>query len=161
MVGNTSAATERQFGQILAPYLADPDNAFVISSDFAHWGLRFNYTYYEPNNKSPVKLRQSDKSPQDPPIHQSIKQVDFRCMGACETGSHAEWLKVLADTGNTVCGRHPIGVIMSAIEVLESQDESSNGARRFKFVRYERSSECRRINESSVSYCSAFAVMES
>lgn len=38
---------EALYGQLLMPYLLDPNNLFVISSDFCHWGQRFNYTYYE------------------------------------------------------------------------------------------------------------------
>jgi len=152
MVGNTSAATEKQFGELLAPYLQDPSNAFVISSDFAHWGLRFRYTYYQPSSAAPVELSARSKPPRDPPIHESIKEIDFQCIDACETGSHKAWLDTLADTGNTVCGRHPIGVVMAAMEVLNSQAK-------FKFVRYERSSECTKVEDSSVSYASAFAVI--
>lgn len=152
MVGNTSAATEKSFGQLLAPYLQDPENAFVISSDFAHWGLRFRYTYYVPSPDSAISLKQTDKTPKDPPIHESIKQVDFECMGACESGKHDEWLEVLEETGNTVCGRHPIGIVMAAMETLGGQG-------RFKFVHYDRSSECKKISDSSVSYCSALAVV--
>ncbi|KAI5237169.1 UPF0103-domain-containing protein [Aureobasidium subglaciale] len=152
MVGNTSASTEKQFGELLAPYLRDPSNAFVISSDFAHWGLRFRYTYYQPSSGDPVDLSARSKAPRDPPIHESIKEVDFQCIDACETGDHKAWLDTLADTGNTVCGRHPIGIIMAAMEAL-------NSPARFKFVRYERSSECTKVEDSSVSYASAFAVI--
>lgn len=152
MVGNTNAATEKQFGKLLAPYLQDPSNAFVISSDFAHWGLRFRYTYYESSSGETVDLSPRSKAPRDPPIHESIKKVDFQCIDACETGSHDTWLDILADTGNTVCGRHPIGVVMAAMEAL-------NSPARFKFVRYERSSECTKVEDSSVSYASAFAVI--
>lgn len=152
LVGNTNPATEKQFGQILAPYLQDPSNAFVISSDFAHWGLRFRYTYYQPSSGDAKDLSARSKAPRDPPIHESIKQVDFECMDACETGSHDAWLGALAETGNTVCGRHPIGVVMAAMEVV-------NSSAKFKFVRYERSSECATVEDSSVSYASAFAVI--
>ncbi|KAI5206356.1 UPF0103-domain-containing protein [Aureobasidium subglaciale] len=152
MVGNTSASTEKQFGELLAPYLRDPSNAFVISSDFAHWGLRFRYTYYQPSSGDPVDLSARSKAPRDPPIHESIKEVDFQCIDACETGDHKAWLDTLADTGNTVCGRHPIGITMAAMEALDSPA-------RFKFVRYERSSECTKVEDSSVSYASAFAVI--
>jgi predicted class III extradiol MEMO1 family dioxygenase len=27
--------------------VADPQNLFVISSDFCHWGSRFRYNYYD------------------------------------------------------------------------------------------------------------------
>jgi MEMO1 family protein len=157
MVGNTSASTEQSLARILAPYLADPSTAFVISSDFAHWGLRFRYTYYQPSSGNPINLSSSTKAPKDPEIHESIKQVDFECMGACEDASHRGWLQCLEQNGNTVCGRHPIGVIMAAMEEMGKQDGSTPG--QFKLVRYERSSEVRKVSESSVSYASAFAVV--
>lgn len=164
MIGNTSSSTERSLGALLAPYLADPSNAFVISSDFAHWGTRFGYTYYENGSGSASNLRQGQRAPQDPEIHESIKEVDFRCMGACEAGSHAGWLDVLRRTGNTVCGRHPIGVVMAGLERVGENGaagagDGDGGKGRFRFVRYERSGEVRRIAESSVSYASAFAVL--
>lgn len=96
MVGNTSKSTEAALGHILAPYLADPETAFVISSDFAHWGSRFRYTYYRPSSGPAEQLPASmHHTKRYPPIHESIKQVDFDCMGACESGSHAAWLEEL------------------------------------------------------------------
>ena len=82
-------------------------------------------------------------------------------MHAIESGKHDEFLENLRQTRNTVCGRHPIGVIMAAIEVLKEQNEDAEeeGRGKFKFIRYERSSECTRISDSSVSYASAFAVI--
>lgn len=61
MVGSLSIEAEAMYGEILAPYLADPQNLFVISSDFCHWGQRFRYTYY-------------DKS--YGPIYKSIENLD-------------------------------------------------------------------------------------
>jgi AmmeMemoRadiSam system protein B len=156
MVGNTSPATERSLGKVLAPYLTDPTNAFVVSSDFAHWGLRFRYTHYQPSSGAATSLRANSKAPDNPEIHESIRAVDLECMGACESGSHQNWLDVLRDTGNTVCGRHPIGVVMAGLEEL--RQGGSEGL--FRFVRYERSGEVKKVAESSVSYASAFAVMQ-
>lgn len=66
----------------------------------------------------------------------------------------------MIDTGNTVCGRHPIGVMMSAVEaVRETRGDVGQDVGRFRFVRYERSSEVKRVSDSSVSYASAFAVI--
>lgn len=171
MIGNTSTSTERSLGRVLAPYLKDTSNAFVISSDFAHWGLRFRYTYYRPSliPEKAVDLSSSSKPPKDPPIHDSIKAVDFECMGACESGRHDAWSSCLEENGNTVCGRHPIGVIMAAVEEVRkaggavagaaSSDQPETQLGGFKFVRYERSSEVKKVNDSSVSYASAFAVV--
>lgn len=152
MIGNTSASFEKTLAATLAPYLQDDTTAWVISSDFAHWGERFRYTYYQPSSGPPLNLKSGSKAPKDPEIHVSIKEVDFECMDACEQGSHDGWLACLDGNGNTVCGRHPIGVMMAMMEKIET-------AGRFKFVRYERSSEVKKVSESSVSYASAFAVV--
>lgn len=189
MVGNTSAATEQAFGALLAPYLADPSNAFVISSDFCHWGLRFRYTYYVPQAPRPGprlplsgdelpqpgadvtsinqaiemvsaghSLRQRDHiSSREPTIHESISAFDLATMSAITTGSAESFLDIIERTGNTVCGRHPIGVIMAALEIVASNATDEQG--RFYFLRYERSSDVEEIVDSSVSYVSAFAVL--
>lgn len=163
MVGNTSPTTEQAVAAILAPYLSDPQNAFVISSDFAHWGTRFSYTHYLPSSTStPIQLSYNSQSSIKRPIHESIKQADFECIDACETTSHQAWLKVLGDTHNTVCGRHPIGVMLAAMEMHEkarSEKEDDKAKDGFVFVKYEQSSECVDLRDSSVSYASAFAVL--
>ncbi|KAK5109098.1 hypothetical protein LTR62_007555 [Meristemomyces frigidus] len=160
MVGNTSMTTEVQLGRLLAHYLADPSTAFVISSDFAHWGLRFRYTWYRSPGSPSQNLKASSPTPRNPPIHESIKAVDFECIGACESGNHMTWLEALEETSNTVCGRHPVGVMMAAVEeVRKSSNDLEQSAGGFNFVRYERSGEVDKVSESSVSYASAFAVI--
>ncbi|KAF2254476.1 UPF0103-domain-containing protein [Trematosphaeria pertusa] len=156
MVGATNRSTEQKFGRLLAPYLAESSNLFVISSDFCHWGSRFRYTYYQLPDGSAKTLRSASDVKKDYPIHKSIAAVDQESMDAVESGSHGFFLKQLEETGNTVCGRHPIGVFMAAVEAVEGMSE---GRGRFKFVRYERSSEVESLRDSSVSYCSAFAVL--
>jgi AmmeMemoRadiSam system protein B len=167
LVGNTKATAEKEYGKILAPYLADPTSVFVISSDFCHWGLRFQYTYYIPAPRSSTSstgegysLKRRDKNPTDPAIHESIGRLDKLAMDAVETGKHEAFLENLQETGNTVCGRHPIGVVMAAIEILEKEGKvSGDGKGKFKFVKYERSSDVEDISDSSVSYASAYAVL--
>ncbi len=200
MVGNTNPATESAFGKLLAPYIADPENAFVISSDFCHWGSRFGYTYYLSSAPSPalppaslpkgVQSSPSDTAAADlqndpklaqgrdlgsrdkptrhePAVYESIAHMDRACMCAIATGKHAAFLKALGDTGNTICGRHPIGVFLAGWEEVErsqketSETEASGAAERgrFRFIRYERSSDVVSAKDSSVSYVSAFAVV--
>jgi AmmeMemoRadiSam system protein B len=157
MIGNTDPATETHYGALLAPFLSDPTNLFVISSDFCHWGSRFRYTYYQSADGSTAsQLRSTSKVAKDWPIHESIAAVDAESMAAVESGSHKAFLEQLKETGNTVCGRHPIGVFMAAVE----KAEGLSGERgKFKFVRYERSGLVDDVTDSSVSYCSAFAVL--
>lgn len=61
LVGSLTPEKEAMYGRILAPYLADPQNLFVISSDFCHWGHRFRYTHYDRSCG---------------PIHKSIQNLD-------------------------------------------------------------------------------------
>ncbi|RMZ79170.1 hypothetical protein DV738_g3542, partial [Chaetothyriales sp. CBS 135597] len=113
MVGATSAATEAALGRLLAPYVADAaSNAFVISSDFCHWGSRFQYTYYVADAPSPAldprllhkhlspgtHLRKTP-GPGNPHIYESIAHVDRACMCAIATGEHAQFVDVLRATG--------------------------------------------------------------
>ena len=157
LVGNTDAATEAEYGALLAPYLSDPSNLFVISSDFCHWGSRFRYTYYQPPDGSlATQLRSSSRIPATYPIHKSIAAVDQESMDAVESGAHAAFLEQLKNTGNTVCGRHPIGLFMAAVEKAEGLRDTDG---KFKFLRYERSGLVDHVKDSSVSYCSAFAVL--
>ncbi|RQM08843.1 hypothetical protein DH86_00002968 [Scytalidium sp. 3C] len=163
LVGNTNAAAERSYGEILAPYLADPTSVFIVSSDFCHWGLRFDYTYYLPSNVNAAtagkRLSRRDHTPKDPPIHESIARLDKLSMDAIEGGKAADFTENIKATGNTVCGRHPIGVIMASIEVLREQGKIREADGRFKFVRYERSSDVIDVTDSSVSYASAYTVI--
>ncbi|PKY02551.1 UPF0103-domain-containing protein, partial [Aspergillus campestris IBT 28561] len=182
MVGSTSESTEEAFGALLAPYLEDPGNAFVISSDFCHWGSRFRYTFYVPQAPTPgPKLPLSAHSlpqPEDdtqeledkmemgsagqtlqrqdrigsraPAIHESISAFDIATMAAISTGASKNFLEIIRRTGNTVCGRHPIGVVMAAIEEITSRREEVKQGR-FHFVRYDRSSDAVDVLDSSVS----------
>lgn len=160
LVGGISAATERVYGQILAPYLAKPTSVFIVSSDFCHWGLRFDYTRYIPEKGPPVALRYGQAQPTNPPIYESIERLDKLAMDTIEGGKHQDFIDNLRQTGNTVCGRHPIGVIMAALEALGNEAKTSgqeNG--RFKFIKYKQNTKVEKIGDSSVSYASAAAVL--
>ena len=62
LVGSLSPEKEAKYGRIFARYLADPNNLFIISSDFCHWGQRFRYTEYDERKGE---------------IHESIKALDY------------------------------------------------------------------------------------
>ena len=161
LVGSTNPAKEREYGAILAPYLEDETSIFIVSSDFCHWGLRFSYTYYipDPATDEAVQLKSSDKVDK-PPIHDTIDRIDHQAMKAIEFGSYELYLNNLQTTGNTVCGRHPIGIVMCALDHLKKALRLNSLGTDFTFIRYERSSECKKVSDSSVSYASAFAVVE-
>ena len=167
LVGAIDKEKEEVFGRILAPYLASADTFFVISSDFCHWGTRFSYTLYYPQyppepSSPPVRLGRSAAQPRELstfPIHESISALDHEAMElltlppSTAQQAHAYFADYLDRTSNTICGRHPIGVLLGALAVL--QDEHSKSPR-LQWVRYEQSSKCFTIKDSSVSYASAY-----
>jgi predicted class III extradiol MEMO1 family dioxygenase len=68
----SALSREALYGTILGPYLDDPSNIFIASSDFCHWGQRFNYSYYDESKG---------------PIWKSIQWLDKTAMEAIETVS--------------------------------------------------------------------------
>ncbi|KAG9001069.1 hypothetical protein FRB94_007131 [Tulasnella sp. JGI-2019a] len=172
LVGSLTPANEKRYGAILAPYLARDDTFTVISSDFCHWGSRFSYTFYYPARpplpESIQPLHLSTKVAPSPgrPIHESITELDREAMNILElsgdgehpsaaTSTHDEFARYLARTRNTICGRHPIGVMLGALGSLESQGKIT-APLVLKWVRYEQSSQCATVQDSSVSYASAY-----
>lgn len=127
MVGSLTVEREAAYGQLLAPYLADPNNLFVVSSDFCHWGQRFRYTHYDQ---------------QCGQIYQSIEALDkmvcvfifkiyspslffwfssssnfyvflyFKGMDLIEDLNPNAFAEYLKKYDNTICGRHPIAVLL-------------------------------------------------
>lgn len=152
LVGNLRFSKEQKYGRLLAKYLQDEENLFVVSSDFCHWGRRFQYTHYQASqDTSAVQLR-STKASQSTPIWRSIEALDFRGMQAIAELDHPAFNEYLQDTRNTICGRHPIGVLLAAVNHLHP---AKDGAR-LRFIKYDQSSQVASASDSSVSYASAY-----
>ncbi|PKK48794.1 hypothetical protein CI102_6678, partial [Trichoderma harzianum] len=160
IVGSTSRKNEKDTSRVLLSYLKDEENAFIISSDFCHWGSRFDYAVYTPDGDIGrlSSLHNRSPKPSGPPIYETIRLVDEAAMDAVKSGSHDAFVDNLRLTGNTVCGRHPIGIAMAALELYAKELNDENRSR-FKVVKYARSSEVIWPDDSSVSYVSAYAVL--
>lgn len=142
MVGSVGSEKTRAYGRILAPYIERPDVAFILSSDFCHWGHRFQYQFYE---KSWGK------------IHQSIERLDKLGMKALKDLKFDTFNSYLKHYGNTICGRRPICVFLAAVEQLNAASLSDPSKPKFliKFLDYLQSSRCEHMSHSSVSYVAA------
>lgn len=144
LVGSLNPDKEAMYGRIFSKYLADPQNLFVISSDFCHWGQRFRYTFY-------------DRSWGE--IYQSIQTLDRTAMDSIETLNPSAFTDYLKKYSNTICGRHPIGILIQAAHHLQKM--SVNGHKMsLKFLKYAQSSKCSNMSDSSVSYAAAALVFE-
>jgi AmmeMemoRadiSam system protein B len=176
LVGNASEEEEKSWGQLLSQYLKDPETAWIVSSDFCHWGSRFSYrpefhngvirdldnrkaqgSKYDVLQVAPDWSKAAE-DPEDPEIHEVIKVLDQMAMDAVESGAHSEFYKVIRETRNTVCGRHPIGVMMAALEEVAKEGPEA-GKGKLKFVQYQRSNLVKEEFDFSVSYASAYAAI--
>lgn len=97
VVGALTARGEADYGALLAPYLADAANFFIISSDFCHWGSRFGFTF---------------RRPEDSNIAAGVEWLDRQGMSLIEARDAAGFGAYLQRYGNTICGRHPIAVFL-------------------------------------------------
>lgn len=141
VVGALDTAAEGAYGRLLAPYLTDPRNFFVVSSDFCHWGDRFAFAPAEaPALDAPRR-----------PLHAQIEALDREGMAAIEAVDAAGFAAYLRRTGNTICGRHPIGVLLAALEAAAA----AGAPHAVRFTRYDQSARVSSARQSSVSYAAA------
>lgn len=131
MVGRVPKETQPNYGAIFAPYLNNPENFFIISSDFCHWGSRFSYTLYDSTHGD---------------IHEFIEALDKTGMKAIESLEPEKFTEYIRQTKNTICGRMPIALLLHAVKA------SNNADLKLEFISYAQSSKCKRKTDSSVSY---------
>ena len=74
--------------------LADGRTVFVVSSDFTHYGWRFGYEPFPPNDAATVRDR--------------LRELDHGAIGPVLRGDAAAFRRYLDETGATVCGQIPI-----------------------------------------------------
>ncbi|KAH8835778.1 MEMO1 family [Flagelloscypha sp. PMI_526] len=181
VVGAISQEIEADFGALLAPHLQREDTFTVISSDFCHWGPRFNYMYYYSSPTSNIgtgTYLQRDTTPSPShAIHQSIQKLDREGMNiltmppSTPTAAHDAFETYLRKTENTICGRHPIGVLLGVLSALEREHtqnvevggegedgvpEKQSPSFEIKWVKYAQSEACQTARDESVSYASAW-----
>lgn len=113
----------------------DPTCAFIVSSDFCHWGDNFDYTPF------------ADRAPL---IYKFIQKLDEQALDVLSSGSSKQWAEYIRTTKNTVCGEKPIGFLLEL-------GEECNNVLKFKSLKYRQSSKVREAYDMSVSYASAIA----
>jgi len=145
MCGSLKTPNEIDFGKLLGGIIARRDVLTVVSTDFCHWGRRFDY---QPVGDDSIVTSHEDGMP----IYKFIEQLDRTGMNLIELqqpGAFADYLKT---TKNTVCGRHAVSVWLRAVESSSNNDELT-----VSFIKYAQSSQCKSTQDSSVSYAAAVA----
>lgn len=154
MISSINEDTENEIVNQLLPYFKDETNAFVISSDFCHWGSRFGYTTYitdEGENvltNNLISLRSSTKL-KSLAVYESIEILDKLAMEVATMASSSKWKQYIELTGNTICGQRPIQLVLKLLELL-GNDQG------FKWLGYSQSGKVLDYYDSSVSYASGY-----
>ncbi|SCU97274.1 LANO_0E15610g1_1 [Lachancea nothofagi CBS 11611] len=160
MISHNSALKDYHLGKTLSKYLKDPENAFILSSDFCHWGRRFNFTGYV-GDKNEVQealaedteieslTARSKLSHHQVPVWKSIEILDRYAMSIlAQEEPHDKyelWKHYLEVTGNTICGEKAISVMLCALS-------KTPGGAQFEWPGYSQSSQVTSVMDSSVSY---------
>lgn len=147
--GEESVEDDAKLCNWLKLYVDDPHSAIVISSDFCHWGTRFNYLQYTPSGKL-EELGPVTRNTKGIPIWKSIEILDHKAMGVASTGSAVEWKNYIRATGNTVCGARPLEAVLKAGEVCGHPFL-------FEWLDYAQSNRVTDLNGMSVSYAAGIA----
>ena len=165
----------RDVGEVLALLCTEPiHTVFIVSSDFCHWGSRFDYTAYVPDNASLKEVLQGSKrienlrkepEPAGQPISESISMLDHAAMDAVTQGvkdayedqdndALAQWERYIDRTHNTVCGRDPLGAALAILPCLDAAKFAVH------WLDYSQSSAVKSVRESSVSYAAGCITIE-
>lgn len=158
MISGMSKRLRNELVTELLPYLRLPENTFVISLDFCHWGRRFGYTMYVPATDLSRLGDFADfaQSKQANPIYQSIEFLDRTAMDVAAGGLVAKWDSYIDVTGNTICGQKPVAIVLSLIEQFQKAGGKVAGDKVFEWIGYSQSSQAVHGNDSSVSYASGY-----
>ncbi|AFZ81354.1 hypothetical protein BEWA_007630 [Theileria equi strain WA] len=99
IVGDFNNKLKDHIANTLLPYFNDESNLFIISSDFCHFGSRFQFTKtgYEKENR---------------PLHESIEMLDRKSIEYITSHDLIGFENYIDETGNTICGRNPIQILL-------------------------------------------------
>lgn len=134
LVGTLSPESEQYYGHLLASYLDNPENLFIISSDFCHWGSQYHYT---------PKIAEI-------PIWQTIELLDMHAIEAIIAQNVVQYHEYFTRTSNTICGRFAIGVLLAAMASASTKFQ-------FRLLDYRQSEQVTDLSQSSVSYATIVA----
>lgn len=101
LVGNLDQKSEEYYGILLSSYLDDEDTAFVISTDFTHYGPKFNYTPFSNN------------------ISERIRELDYHAIDILINQDVKAWNKL----ESTICGKHALAILLYAFQYSNKKYE--------------------------------------
>ena len=100
LVGRLEAGDGETLAAALRSWLA-PDTLVVVSSDLVHYGRRFDYLPVPPTDRAAVAA--------------AVTELDAGALERIVAGDADGFARYVESTGATICGRHPIEVLLRAL----------------------------------------------
>lgn len=99
LIGNIDKANIQKAADVLKTIIT-PNTLVIVSSDFTHYGSQFNYMPFGSTQESLL----------------SIRALDFKVMEPIFYPSLPKFLQTIKNTQATICGRHPIALLLALLE---------------------------------------------
>jgi AmmeMemoRadiSam system protein B/AmmeMemoRadiSam system protein A len=96
VIGNLDPETSREFARILRG-LIDPQTLVIASSDFTHYGSRFDYRPFHED------------------LAANIQRLDMGALATIEKSDAEAFRSYVEETGATICGRRAISVLLAMV----------------------------------------------
>ncbi len=107
LIGDITEQQAEKIADTLLSYI-DEQTLVIVSSDFTHYGKRFDY---EPFKQQVAHQRVAEQN-----IVSQIYQLDSKLVAQIQDQSLHGFDKVLQETGATVCGKNPIKVLLALMQ---------------------------------------------
>jgi AmmeMemoRadiSam system protein B/AmmeMemoRadiSam system protein A len=109
LAGRTSRESERAFAAQLA-HLADGKTLFVFSTDFIHYGRRFDYAPFGPLTAT---------------ARQKIRETDDRAVALLSRLDASGFRAFLDETKATICGRHGLSTLLELLPLIAGSSHAT------------------------------------
>jgi AmmeMemoRadiSam system protein B len=100
LFGSLGAQDDVAVGSLLSRFIGD-ESLFLISSDFTHYGARFDYEPFPATSGWEVRAR--------------LEELDMAAIAPILAGDVTAFRSFLARTGDTVCGRVPLAAYLATL----------------------------------------------
>jgi hypothetical protein len=101
LVGALEGDDAAELAALLRPSLQAADTLVVVSSDFVHYGARFDYLPVPAIDAATVAA--------------AVRRLDEGALAPIVAGDADAFHRYVDETGATICGRHPIEVLLRAL----------------------------------------------
>merc|ERR1711974_509332 len=133
VVSKVNPEMQKDYAKEIAEFCQEGNVRICLSSDFCHWGPRFQYF------NLPADAQPGQK------LSEQIERLDRAGVDAIATGDPQVFRDYLGATENTICGQAPILIFIEMANLLKWNCS-------YELVSYERSSDDVGPEDSSVSY---------